>query len=224
MPVTLDQVAVLLAYVVPGYVFLSVVGWFLPPRAQPVSQAVLLSIALSIPLTWAARETASRLTLPSDSLGLTTIAFAFAVAAAMIVGALRQQRLVRRVAYRLTSVSHPRIWLRLLDEHDHYLQVQVDTMHVFFGYAARSSNDPNSPMPDLLLKRAAVVDELGMRKDLPGTDGLFIPGSRIRWIQFLEPGEREMRESKTESARRRESRMSPRSVAGALRRIRQRRK
>lgn len=191
MPLTLDQVAVLLAYVVPGYVFLSIVGLFLPPRAQPVSQAVLLSIALSVPLTWAARETTARLQVDPDPLALTVIAFTYALASAVLVGLLRGVRIIRRVAYRITGVSHPRIWLRLLDEHDDYLQVQVDTMHVFFGYADGFSNDVSSPLPDLFLKRAAVVDEAGNRTELVATDGLFIPGSRIRWIQFLQPGTRD---------------------------------
>ncbi len=65
-------------------------------------------------------------------------------------------------------MSQSRIWIGLLDR-QMYVQVQIDTNDVFYGYPAVAAN--------------------GSRDALPNTEGVFIPGGRIRMIQFLLPGQ-----------------------------------
>jgi len=138
-------------------------------------------------MTWLATTLLWFLGWQTGALGVALVAFVIALAMACVVGFARSIRQVRRIAYRLTRTSHPRIWVRLLDEHGGYLQVQIDSDYVYFGYAETYSNDSASAMPDLYLRRVATVDADGKRMELDGTHGLLIPGGRIRSIQFLKP-------------------------------------
>lgn len=191
--ITGEQVAAILAYVAPGYVFLRIIRAFLPPRSADFAEMTLASVVLSLPWTFAARWLLSAFGFDTTSDNVPVLAMIVAGMAAVVVGAVARQRPIRRAVARLTSLNQTRIWIPLLDEHNYYLQVQVDTGRVFFGYARQASNDPSADSPDLYLEDVETVDALGHRTPLENTRGLFIPGPRVRAIQFLKPGPRPLR-------------------------------
>lgn len=193
--ITGEQVSAILAYVAPGYVFLRIIRAFLPQRSADFAETTLASVVLSLPWTFAARWFLSAVGFDPGSDNVPVLAMLVAGAAAVMVGAAARQRPIRRVVARLTSLNQTKIWIPLLDEHNYYLQVQVqvDTGRVFFGYARQASNDPAADSPDLYLEDVETVDASGHRTPLENTRGLFIPGSRVRAIQFLKPGPRPLR-------------------------------
>jgi hypothetical protein len=188
VPTSAQEVAALVAYVLPGFVFLKGAELFLPPRVSRGSDIAILSVLWSFPLAFAAALGLDRFAVvPSPEIVALT-ACSLGLLAAVAVGWLYTRRTFRLAIARFTNMSQPRIWIGLLDR-QMYVQVQIDTNDVFYGYPAVISNDPAASWPDLYLRGAAAVAADETRDPLPNTEGIFIPGGRVRMIQFLLPGQ-----------------------------------
>lgn len=187
MTLTAEQVATVLAFVVPGFVLLRVSALFSPPRALPFTEATLLSLIISLPLTALARFTLQAFPVAASAESLPLVAMGWGVAGGILLGVGMNVRRVRRIVNRLTTLSHSRIWIRVFEQHDGWIQVYLDSGEVFLGYAGFSSNDPSAIAPDLYLMEPQSVDAAGSHFPVADTRGLFIPAGRIRLIQFLSP-------------------------------------
>jgi hypothetical protein len=188
VPTSPQDVAALVAYVLPGFVFLKVAEVSLPPRASRGSDVAILSVLWSFPLTFAAASGLDGFGVVRSPEFVALTASGLGLLAAAALGSLYTWRTFRLAIARFTNMSQPRIWIGLLDR-QMYVQVQLDTNDVFYGYPAVVANDPAVSWPDLYLRGAAAVAADGTRDPLPNTEGIFIPGGRIRMIQFLLPGQ-----------------------------------
>jgi hypothetical protein len=154
VPTSAQEVAALVAYVLPGFVFLKGAELFLPPRVSRGSDIAILSVLWSFPLAFAAALGLDRFAVvPSPEIVALT-ACSLGLLAAVAVGWLYTRRTFRLAIARFTNMSQPRIWIGLLDR-QMYVQVQIDTNDVFYGYPAVISNDPAASWPDLYLRGAA---------------------------------------------------------------------
>ncbi len=70
-----------------------------------------------------------------------------------------------------------------------WVQVQLEHGPVIFGRVSISTNDPNEERLELYLEDVQVQDEgTGQWVVLRGTEGVYLPGDQISWVQRLLPG------------------------------------
>jgi hypothetical protein len=181
----------IIAFILPGFVTLGVLDGLRGPAKRSqlewIGQSLLLSLGIYWVVFWVTQPIRGT-TNPQEDPLFQFLLIAVGAALAFGIYGLFKAPILGPWLENFWDTADPKIWDDMFDP-GLWVQVQLEHGPVIFGRVSISTNDPNEERLELYLEDVQVQDEgSGQWVVLKGTEGVYLPGDQISWVQRLLPG------------------------------------